>query len=372
MSLVAAVAVAGMTSANAADLTEAIKGVDVSGMARYRYTENNEKNGASDVTNGYDVEVNVKAPVNDTVTAVFKVDVSGGLRADANSAATKVIDQDTGAIIDGTTSVASDAKPSINLEDVYFSFALPAATVNVGKQNVPGALFDSDNGTGVVVTAPAGPVSFTGSYFNATSNYEDTYGLGVAGSFGAVNASLWYADIKDVKSAYSVALDATVGPVSLGFGYADADSDTAQAGANDFNSLKVTAAATIGQVSLSAAYGKSGENGTAELHGGNDAGVNGVGLEQYDISAADTSIITVGASIAATDKLSLGLDYLTGETKVANAADTDLSEIKISASYAMSSNFKISSYYSTGESDAAGTANDSEDNKGRLELKYSF
>ncbi len=356
MSLVAAVAVAGMTSVNAADLTEAIKGVDVSGMARYRYTDTNTKDGESTVGNNYDVEVNVKAPVNDTVTAVFKVDVSAGYRADANIA-----------------NVDKDGKPSVNLEDVYFSFALPAATVNVGKQNVPGTLFDSDNGTGVVVTAPAGPVSFTGSYFNATSsNYEDTYGLGVAGSFGAVNASLWYADITDVKSAFAVALDGTVGPVSLGFGYADADDATAQAGANDFNSLKVTAAATIGQVSLSAAYGKSGENGTAELHGGNDAGVNGVGLEQYDITTADTSIITLGASIAATDKLSLGLDYLTGETKVANAADTDLSEIKISASYAMSSNFKISSYYSTGESDAAGTASDSEANKGRLELKYSF
>ncbi|MCP4971263.1 MAG: major outer membrane protein [Arcobacter sp.] len=354
MSLVAAVAVAGMTSVNAADLTEAIKGVDVSGMARYRYTENDVKDGRSDVTNGYDVEVNVKAPVNDTVTAVFKVDVSAGYRADANIA-----------------NVAKDGKPSVNLEDVYFSFALPAATVNVGKQNVPGTLFDSDNGTGVVVTAPAGPVSFTGSYFNATENYEDTYGLGVAGSFGAVNASLWYADITDVKSAFAVALDGTVGPVSLGFGYADADDATAGSGANDFNSLKVTAAATIGQVSLSAAYGKSGENGTAELHGGNDAGVNGVGLSQVKMNTADTSIITLGASIAATDKLSLGLGYLMGTTKVANVADTDLSEIKVSASYAMSSNFNISSYYSIAEKDAAGN-NDTESNQGRLELKYSF
>ena len=50
LSLVAAVAVVGFTSANATALEEAIKGVDVSGTAVYRYDDRTIDNQANNAT----------------------------------------------------------------------------------------------------------------------------------------------------------------------------------------------------------------------------------------------------------------------------------------------------------------------------------
>ena len=74
MSLVAAVAVAGLTAANAKPLEEAIKNVDVSGTVVYRYDDRNRDTTAtqagqnSTVTNNYKIGVNLKSKVNDDVT----------------------------------------------------------------------------------------------------------------------------------------------------------------------------------------------------------------------------------------------------------------------------------------------------------------
>ena len=82
LSLVTAVALAGLTTVNAASLEEAIKGVDVSGLMRYRYDDTKVKDGKSKQLNDYDIEVNVKIPVNDSVKAVLKIDMGGDYRAD--------------------------------------------------------------------------------------------------------------------------------------------------------------------------------------------------------------------------------------------------------------------------------------------------
>ena len=70
LSLVAAVAVAGLTTANAQPLEEAIKNVDVSGSVVYRYNDwNNDKSGslkdASD--NNYKIGLNLSSKVNEDV-----------------------------------------------------------------------------------------------------------------------------------------------------------------------------------------------------------------------------------------------------------------------------------------------------------------
>ena len=90
ISLVAAVAVAGLTTANAQQLEQAIKGVEVSGSVVYRYNDYNNdtnysgvkttgtggaENGVSTKNNGtnsysdnnYKVGLNVAAPVNEFV-----------------------------------------------------------------------------------------------------------------------------------------------------------------------------------------------------------------------------------------------------------------------------------------------------------------
>ena len=69
LSLVAAVAVAGFTTANAQPLEEAIKNVDVTGSVVYRYNDynNDVKGKESGQTNNYKVALGLASKVNDDV-----------------------------------------------------------------------------------------------------------------------------------------------------------------------------------------------------------------------------------------------------------------------------------------------------------------
>src|SRR5690606_27110375 len=70
LSLVAAVAVAGLSSANAKPLEEAIKDVDVSGSVVYRYNDykNDKAVGSKSTTsNNYKIGLNLSSKVNDYV-----------------------------------------------------------------------------------------------------------------------------------------------------------------------------------------------------------------------------------------------------------------------------------------------------------------
>ncbi len=351
MSLVAAVAVAGMTSASAADLTEAIKGVDVSGMMRYRYTDTKPENGKSSVENDYDIEVTAKVPVNDVVTAIVKVDVDGDLRAD-----------------DSMGGEPADAKPSVNIEDAYFSFALPYGTVSAGKQNVPGPLVDAPNGTGLVGLFPMGPVTVAGGWFNGTSaaSFSDIYAAAVMGSFGPVNASLWYGKVKDVADAFSVAVDGTVGPVTLDGRFSKKDIDDIS---NDNKVIKIGAEATFGMATANLAFVKTGDDngkyGGAALDGETDAAANDFQLEQRDVASEmdDATGGKIGVSVSPVEKVDVGVDFLYVKY---GSNDVKYKEGVVSASYMMSKNFKISSFYSKASDDGDKT------DKGRLELKYSF
>ncbi len=368
MSLVAAVAVAGMTSANATDLSEAIKNVDISGMMRYRYTDTNVENGKSKVENDYDIEVTAKVPVNDIVTAVVKVDVDGDLRADEEAGAEP-----------------ADDKPGVNVEDAYFSFDLPYATIEAGKQNVPGPLVDAPNGTGIVaMSKPLGPVTLAGGWFNGTkpTSYADVYALAAMGSFGPVNASVWYADVKDVADAYSIAVDGTVGPVSLDLRYSSKDlDDKMYKKINDNEVLKLGAEATFGMVTVNAGFAKTGDdngrNGGAALDGETDALANDFQLEQRDVASEmnNAKAFKLGVEVAPVEKVTVGLDYLQAKHDVYSLTNSDrvtYKEYVLSAAYKMSKNFKISSYFSKAKDGQGFGADDVKTSKGRLELKYSF
>ncbi len=398
MSLVAAVAVAGMTSANATDLSEAIKNVDVSGMVRYRYTDTNvkTKTGKSTVENNYDIEVTAKVPVNDIVTAVVKVDVAAGLRADVNEAEVYAIDNKAkkadgttnptyGTIQKTTTSVPADAKANVQIEDAYFSFALPYATVTAGKQNVPGPLVDSLNGTGIVALAPVGPVTLGAGFFNgadakgAYNGYDDIYAVAAIGSFGPVNASVWYAKVKDLAKAYSVDVNGTVGPVTLDARYSKLNVDDLD---NDNKVLKLGAEATFGMVTVNAGFAKTGDTNTYMGHGASldaetDAKVNDFQLEQFDAATGmnDAKAFKLGVAVAPTEKVEVGLDYLQAKgytSLITNQKGKDkVKETVLSASYMMSKNFTISSFYSMMKENPNG-AKAVKTNQGRLELKYSF
>jgi len=367
MSLVAAVAVAGLSSySSASSLEEAIKGVEINGYVRYRLTstnldQKNYKSGTSDTdTNQYDIKVTTKIPVNDMVQAVVKFQLQNKT----------------------TSSDNSDDKTGSKFRYEYFQFNLPYITVMAGKQSIPSPFVDDEFGTGFVAVVPAGPVSFTASYFNSTSlgsgdiksaNGEDVYQAGVLGSFDPVSFEAWYMNVKNTASAYNASASATLEPVTVSASYAILDPDEkvlTNKDDDDYSTVKVQAKADLDFVALNAGWAKTGENGSAGAldKSENDPAVNDFGGEIVDLSSAnDFSLWTVGASVSPMEKVTLGAEYFNGSSDEKSKEDDDYNEIKASASYKVSKNFKISSFYSVGKN---GT--EENDSKSRLELKYTF
>ncbi len=345
LSLVAAVAVAGITSASASSLEQAIKNVDVTGKVRYRYTQQKTDKQAHTETNRYDADAKFTIPVNDVIKANVKFAIQG-------------IDLDA-----RKDSKAANGNPGVETKEAYFTFEKGGYTVTAGKQGLPGPLTDGLNGTAVVAMATplkSVPVTVAGAYMNGHNiGGQDIYAVAALGSFQGVSAQAWLGEVRGLAQAYSVSAEGTVGPVSLGLGYAGKKTDT-KADGDKFSTLKVTAGAKVSMFDVHAGYAKAGKDGTGELANGNDAKVNDFGGQQVDITGfADGNVWNVGASVSPLAGVTVGLDYYAGK-----AGDVEGKETLFTAAYSMSKNFKVSGFYSN--------ESESETNKGRLELKYTF
>ena len=195
LSLVAAVAVAGLTTANAQQLEDAIKKVEVSGSVVYRYNDYNSdtnyategsdaqtgtggaKNGTSSGTTGtnatqnnnYKVGLNVAAPVNDFVKLNTRFLVSSG----------------TGDFASLETSDNGDSNVDVELSNVYFGYTgIKNTTVNVGKQGLttPWTVAtqvdgNEQTGTGALALTTVDNVTLAAGYFNQTNLGESGHGL---------------------------------------------------------------------------------------------------------------------------------------------------------------------------------------------------
>jgi hypothetical protein len=370
MSLVAAVAVAGLNStASATDLSEAIKGVDISGQFRLRYEDSaTETSGVANSTNSnksdVEVEITAKVPVNDNVTAVFKID-------NAND--------DTQAV----------GKGAVNIEDYYFSYVNGAATVNFGQQNIPGRLTDASQGDGVVALYNAGAFTVGAAGFITQSasdtsagagSYDgnDLYSVLAMGSVGPVALSAQYADVVDLGDSYNITADATVGPVKVGVEYSETDLD---GNSNEYETFKAYVSGSFGPLSAKLSYGKTGDQGSGSYHAvasGNYAASAETPAEFLlwqtgSATKAKFDVVALDASYAVSDKLSVRAAYANGEYYDATeAVMTDISEVLGQVSYKMSSNlnayFRISQY----EKDFKDTSPDTDKTRGRIEVAYTF
>ena len=141
MSLVAAVAVAGLaTTASAKPMEDAIKNVDLSGYVRYRYT-----NGDQPESNEYKTVVKLKSKVNDNVSMFLKV-----------------------AGADSTSNTSGDADPDTTaVKEAKFIYTGNGITAIVGKQGLATPFGDAadQQGTGIVVLAPVGPVTLAAGWY---------------------------------------------------------------------------------------------------------------------------------------------------------------------------------------------------------------
>jgi len=370
LSLAAAVATAGLTTtASAVSLEEAIKGVDVSGQFRYRMQEKTIENGAQDNGTDVEIEVGVKVPVNDNVTAVFKID-------NAN---------------DDTESVT---KGGVTIEDYYFAYTNGAVTAHFGQQNIPGRMTDGAQGDGAVVLYNTGAgITLGAAAFitNSASNGnalaagktnaliggtdtvdiddQDVYSVMAMGNVGPVAFMGQYADVKDTLEAYNVKADVNVEGIKLGAEYTSVELDSASS--LEFETTKVYASASIEKLSLKATFATTGDNGSGSIDSFAGSTVtSGFSTETpsefllWNVGTAgrdDADILAIDASYPITDTITLRAAYADGEQGTADVTET-LGQV----SYKMSKN--LNTYFRYAEVEDGAT----EYNRGRIEVAYKF
>ena len=435
LSLVAAVAVAGFTTANAQPLEQAIKDVDVSGSVVYRYNDYSDDKAtgtaATDAgqkydrsNNNYKIGLNVSSKVNDDVKFNSRF-----LVADmANAAAFAPLD----------SSSSGDANVNTQLSQANFAYTgLKNTTVTVGKQglNTPyttGAMIDENeqNGTGAMVLSAVGPVTLGAAYFNqtnlgtsgdtlqglnskSTSTTDVKYGSTTVGSFtttttnddfgnkdvsalavianlGPVTADAWYLKLDNVFDTYTVGAksDLTLGGIALGATarYASLtleDNVAAEVRGdkkytdNDIIKLGLTAKAGIFNASVD--YAKTGKDGgLTALDSDATTALKGWNVNSVDKFDADYYKLVAGVDILANLNLSANYGDLQSKSSATSSAnDLEFEELYGQLTYKMSKNLTTYVRYGTYTKETTAkttgeTTKDIDATVGRLQVAYTF
>ena len=402
LSLVAAVAVVGFTSANATPLEEAIKGVETSGSVVYRY--NNYDNDVTTPTSDNDADNNYKIGLN--LASKINEDVKLNTRFIVGS-------QTTGSFATMDTANA-DEQADVSLSNVYFGYTgIQNTTVNVGKQGLTTpwtVAIDSDgneqNGTGILALSTVGPVTLAGAYFNqhnvdaSTDAKVSNIGLlnsgtplagvlkgdesiatvGAIAPVGPVTFDAWYLDLQETFDSYTVgaksSLDFSGVTLGLDARYASLTLDDSVANAlsvDDANSIaKIMLTAKMGIVSAKVLYAMTDEDGGLTALD-NDAVTTVIGWSTTVNGKADADYWQTSLGLDILSNLNLSANY--NNLQYVNASAQDLTEEELYAQlvYKMSKN--LSSYVRVGtytkDNDTTNTAiND--DTRGRVQVEYTF
>jgi hypothetical protein len=384
LSLVAAVAVASLTTANAQPLEEAIKNVEVSGTVAYRYNDyeenNSSKKGDSSTSNNYKAAINLGTKVNDDVK--FNSRFIAGNKTNAGEV---------------SLNTQSDADSNVDtfLSEVNFSYTgVQNTIITVGKQAVVtpftvsrDSIGNESTGTGIVAATHYGDMlSLTGGYFNQTNFDNNDGGLGtlngsegfyyVTGTLAYAGATLdaTYADLQDKFDAYTVGLagnyelsDLKLSPYAR---YSSLDLDST----SDKNTLwKTGIQANLGIFGAYLAYGETNKDGGAVgLDGSSDSGMD----DHWRVTLSgikDASAIYASVDAQVTDKVNVALKYSDIDVGDKNTDKNDQNEIYLQTKYAMSSN--LSTYVRFGQYEVNnyyGANDDLKSTMGRLHVEYSF
>lgn len=419
LSLVAAVAVAGFSTANAQPLEEAIKNVDVSGSVVYRYNDYNndrEVNGVklndgsrTDTNNNYKIGLNLSSKVNDYVkfNSRFLVASSTGDFAGPLN-----------------TQTDSDINPDVTLSHANFAFTgIKNTTITAGKQGLTTpwtVALDSDGneqtGTGILALSTVGPVTFAGAYFNQTNLDEsgdlagtlksvmakpalgknigslDIATVGVIADLSPVTVDAWYLNMDQAFDTYTVGaksdfkfdggkfgVDARYVSLTLKESVARAAGYLNGADVIDSNSLaKIALTGNVGIVNAKVAYAKTDKDGgITSLDKDSETALLGWSLHTVGKADADYWQGVLGVNIL--DNLNLSANYGNLQYKAnnrPNAADVEEEEVYAQLTYKMSKNLSTYVRYGTYSKDTTPVggvkAEDNDDTRGRIQVEYTF
>ncbi len=401
MSLAAIVAAGALTSvASATPLEEAIKNVDVSGFARYRFDStkvdaNGNQGSDTKASHRFTSYVDFKTALDDNFFAVL------GLRYDSKDVSG---DHITG----GQTQVgvndagAEDFGQTFNVRQFLLGYKAGNTTIQAGRQ-VLGTFFTDDMvGTGIKVLntditgLTLAAIAFDdlqldtnigtkGLVVNGSHTYQNNlYGVAAIGSYDPVSFQLWYAMLENVTDLYAIDVainfDATA-DLNLGlhgqFAGSSIDSDFKRGtnnAADDANLWAIEATAEGFGIDFSAGYiDFSADKDKVSVVSYEDAGSfikPGEDLLDYTLFNGENKYWFITAGYTFLEKYRVGVDYIDGENKT-NILKTDKTELvgRVSYAYSKKLNFKAWWSHITEEPDNAGK--DKTDHF-RFEAKYSF
>ena len=394
LSLVAAVAVTGLTtSASAQNLEDAIKGVQFSGSVEYRMEHRDKETQVGTAaasenasTNGENAKIVLagKTNVNDSVAFSTKAVLNSQASSQADS-----IKNTQGAL-------------SVNV--AKFTYTNDALTVTAGMQELATPWTDAGDGAranGLLATYNVGPVTLAAAHFRntqmgidrtATLNADNLSAIAAIGTVGPVNYQAWYLDISAENDAavnsdgvsalpqggdaLALLASAKVGPVSVDASYASLE------GENDTlkkqTLAKVIVSGNVGGVTLVAGAADGGKDGDLVTF---DPDAK-VGFESWMIRAGQAGQFDLGAYTAAVvvpvGPVSVKLQYTDAEFDDAAIAttNTDINEILAQVTYKMSKNFTTYLRYAQVDQDskviATNVNTNTETDRVRLSLKYTF
>ena len=382
LSLVAAVAVVGFTSANAQSLEEAIKGVETSGSVVYRYNDYNNDvgTGSSASTNYYKVALNLSSKVND--------DVKFNSRFLAS-------DADNGGLVGLNTQSTGDDNVGVELSNAYFGYTgIQNTTVNVGKQGLTTpwtVAIDSDSneqtGTGILAMSTLGPVTLAAAYFNQTNlddsgdinlvdGSEDIATVGAITTLGPVTFDAWYLDAQDVFDSYTFGALAKfdVEGVKLGLDARHTALNLDGSNQPDNSLSKITLTAKAGIVDAKLAYAMTNKDGgIVALDTDAVTSIQGWSVNANNKADADFWQAVVGVDVLS--NLNLSANYVNVDYSTSSTTDVEEEEIYAQLLYKMSKNFSTYVRYGTytKETTVANVTTDNNDDvRGRLQVEYTF
>lgn len=433
LSLVAALAAGALaTSASAMPLEEAIKGVDVSGMTKIKYTatskkidkEKAKKENKDEKSHGskwnFKAVMNVKTTIDDNFFNVVSIRYDADDNGMSHSAADDQYKFEANQFFLGATFGNTTIQLGRQTIGAFFTDDMYGDGIKVLNTDVEGlvlaALFmdslenDSDIGTNSEELDLGAPVKYTAAdaiKFATGKMVTDhnLYGVAAIGSYDPISFQLWYASLEDVTNLFALELSgdfALSDDVKLGlkgqYAFSDFDGkfkrnvysalnepskikelkikDPTGLGVDDGSFWAVEASSEFFGVDFSAGYiDFSTKEDRLSLNSFEDQGSfisPGEELLNYSFYSGKNRYYFITAGYTIPDSgVRLGVDWVDGSNKFVETK-TDRSEVVARVDYKYNEKLSFQSWYSHVDEKVKGTDDSNKADKFRFQAKYSF
>jgi major outer membrane protein len=407
ISLAALVALGAFSSvASATPLEEAIKNVDLSGFARYRYTHTHKyekkqnvvskENGTNDGDgHGFRMVTDFKAAIDDNFFGVIGLRYSS-LDESGDNAAT-----------DGTDK--TNTTNTFNVYQFYLGYKVGGTTITAGKQVIGSYFTDDAVATGIkVINQDIEGLTLAAAAFDAIEGNDESdgdlyklvtgknsldiydagnlYAAAVIGSYDPINFQLWYASLTnladllaaDVSANFAINNDVSLG-ARLNYVNSSVDTSAKNVGYNDGNFYAGELSTSLFGFDLAGGYigWKSKDKAISAFSFEDQGGLIDAGEDVFDWTHAEGKGNFFYVKSAYTfDKFTAGLDYVRGNIKTSGGVGNPDKKDKVEEfvprlAYQYNKKLKFSSFYSFQTHKKPNDVKEKED-KFRFEAKYSF